>query len=1025
MIDMTALLKQTEAAMKQAFEGVNIQEGLMKQLELLQLNLRQAHTQKQKEIIENQIILVRRALSGKVVGKSAKDLSLRERSLLEEDYVKLKRDYDLLRTHLDFVNTSLSKLKGYYQFVLKDENKINPLVGFYWIRIAGSGSGEENNRDKLIDLSRITFRTKQTLEVLQLTLSKMSALEIDPSLFLSAIKTLLKLINGLIVLQQPILVVIHKVKDGKKISDDEVKLLEDSKRRETLINTTQEAFLAVQSFVEFETKYYVTGLNDALDIKKKEMEKVVVDLKDESSKSKPALLAKLQELVYGKRINVLMLGIPFELRSGVVSVTKSILQSIDRKKFNVYVITHWFNNYNYFDRFLSDSVKVSSSPYNLHDVDGKKLTVSYSFDRLLVQLKEEFHFIPDVIHLHTHTYEIDGSLTPIMNILGNPPIVYTLHQLVFFKPLTKGMQGQLLRGELALPALDKIKTDYYKDDRTGQLSCIHKVDMIITISETHRKAFQIMFPELTDKVVAIPNGTDIRKHIPHDVDAKAAAVRKVIAPSGEKIILHVGRIEAQKRPDLLFKSFNLIASRYPNVKLLMIGPKKDGFMDLAKSYGLDLLFSDKIEIIEWLSPEELTVYYKAGDILIYPLLEQELYSITVLEALMLGTPIITGESTFSFFGNTDNPENILNAFDYFINHETEVKARIHVIKDEVEERYSLKRFIKDHQEVYVSATKHRKPNIEVLTLPEHQFTTPTLREIIPSAPATAHSWNKDILFSFDGSLLDAVKIIQQMKKLGIENYRFYLMGSKFFMKKTLKKMGCTFSRSGETKDVPIKSTIVDARWMDWFEANRGKIPVSEFITSLMKKEAFSAGKWILDHYKKRYGTNYKTKLQEHFGYHAAIIHPPSQHPQHISNYYSDEAVLRELSFFEYLIRLVFKDDDYMVQYGRTTGGGGFIYGDDTFTRAKSKRLQYLAIKINPLFAWRMWRTDFSPRANAKSVASLAIQRRNRPFFDAWWDTDPCEILMHTYEFTHKFELDKLDELVQKLDEYWAIESGKS
>jgi glycosyltransferase involved in cell wall biosynthesis len=1026
MVDMQDLLKQIENVLGQAFNNINIEKSLQSQLDLLQSSLLQTSDKKERKIIENQIILVRRSLSGKLVYLDKKKLKDKEKSQLEKEYINLKREYDEIREELDFIDTYLTRLKDFYIYAL--ENKINKTQGFFWI---SEEKDKESNKDILIKLARVTFRSKQVFQLfikffgekLKLGHNEFRELINQCTIFLDELTNLESF-------QKIPLSLVHQIKAGHNLSNQELIILENINTRNKICDFTENLFKRIKIFSEQDILPYKERLSNLIKEKKNEIEIVIKTLKEGSEKRDSKLVNKLNELVYGKRTNILLLGIQFELKCGVVSVMKDILKNIDRKRFNVFVITHWFNDYSYHDRFLNERIDVHAAPYNLLDIDGKKISMNYNFGKILIQLKEEFHFIPDVIHLHTHTYEMDKTLDPILNTLGNPPMAYTLHQLIPFKPLSKHIQDQLLGGALDLLQIEKIKDQYYNPryegnkNKEGQLKSIYKSDQIITISETHRRAFQIMFPEYSDKVISIPNGTDIRRYINKNIEPMAEQLRKRIAPNGEKIILHVGRLEKQKRPDLLFQGFNMIASKYPNVKILMIGPKKKGFIEEAVKYGLDQRFINNIMIVEWVSHEELPSYYMAGDILIYPLLERELYSIVVLESLLMGTPVITCESRYSFFGNTDTPQNIATAFEYFIQNEERVKSKIKEFQSEVEDNYSIKKFIKEHEDVYASLAKHRKPKVKALTPLEYQFEVPQV--VIPvNLLSKVHPWNKDIVLSFDGSLIEAKKIIEKLDELGIENYRFYIMGSKLFKKKSLEKMGCEFSREKETADVPIKlKNPVEGAWWNWFEKNRGNQNINNFITSLMKGQSFSSAKWIIENFKNKYGNQYIEKLSEHFAFHTVILHPPSQHTQHISNFYSDKAILNELNMFQYLMRLVLGVNKYKVKYGRTPGGGGFIYGDDPITHAKSKRLQLLAQQINPSFLWRVWRTEFDSKTQEDDdprhihrVALKALKTKDKPVYNAWWDINPCEILMHTYKFIKSPHLKLLEELVKLLDQY--------
>jgi len=76
------------------------------------------------------------------------------------------------------------------------------------------------------------------------------------------------------------------------------------------------------------------------------------------------------------------------------------------------------------------------------------------------------------------------------------------------------------------------------------------------------------------KVIIIPNGVDIeffRPGIPVD------DVVKKLGLESRRVILFVGRVTYGKGVHILLKAFNILAKRYPDLKLVVVGPLSDHF----------------------------------------------------------------------------------------------------------------------------------------------------------------------------------------------------------------------------------------------------------------------------------------------------------------------------------------------------------------------------------------------------------------------------------------------------------------
>jgi len=132
----------------------------------------------------------------------------------------------------------------------------------------------------------------------------------------------------------------------------------------------------------------------------------------------------------------------------------------------------------------------------------------------------------------------------------------------------------------------------------------------------------------------IYNFVDVKRFSKKPIDA----FRKVIAPQGEKILVHASNFRKIKRVDDVVKIFADVRKKLP-AKLLMIGdgPERPAIEELVKHAGLheDVRFVGKQEQIE----EILLV----SDLFLLPS-EYESFGLAALEAMAARVPVISSNA---------------------------------------------------------------------------------------------------------------------------------------------------------------------------------------------------------------------------------------------------------------------------------------------------------------------------------------------------------------------------------------------
>lgn len=159
---------------------------------------------------------------------------------------------------------------------------------------------------------------------------------------------------------------------------------------------------------------------------------------------------------------------------------------------------------------------------------------------------------------------------------------------------------------------------------------INESDAITAVSENLRAETYKSFT-ITKEIEVIYNFVDVTRFSKKPIDA----FRQVIAPNGEKIVVHASNFRKVKRVQDVVKIFAQIRSKMP-AKLLMVGdgPERPSMEKLAKDMGVfdDVRFLGKQEQME----EILVV----SDLFLLPS-EYESFGLAALEAMAAGMPVIS------------------------------------------------------------------------------------------------------------------------------------------------------------------------------------------------------------------------------------------------------------------------------------------------------------------------------------------------------------------------------------------------
>ncbi len=159
---------------------------------------------------------------------------------------------------------------------------------------------------------------------------------------------------------------------------------------------------------------------------------------------------------------------------------------------------------------------------------------------------------------------------------------------------------------------------------------INESDAITAVSENLKEETLRSF-KIEKEIHVIPNFVDIKRFHQTDKDH----FKQMLAPAGERILVHVSNFRAVKRVEDVIKIFYNVKKEIPS-KLLMIGdgPERQKVEDLARELDIysDIRFLGK--------QEQISEILSISDLFLLPS-ATESFGLSALEAMACGVPVIS------------------------------------------------------------------------------------------------------------------------------------------------------------------------------------------------------------------------------------------------------------------------------------------------------------------------------------------------------------------------------------------------
>jgi glycosyltransferase involved in cell wall biosynthesis len=217
---------------------------------------------------------------------------------------------------------------------------------------------------------------------------------------------------------------------------------------------------------------------------------------------------------------------------------------------------------------------------------------------------------PDVLHLHS--YWLWSVAARLRTQLGKP-LVYTVHSLD---------RAEYEIGQGAPEVLGQW---------TGQEAVIYGADRIIVLAQSERVLLEQYCPDVGTRVRVVGNGVDYVDALP----------RGRANDPKSPVVLFSGRFVERKGIRELIDAITIVLAEMPTVRFVLAGGHRHCTGEQMEAWLLpNSLIPHRTQILftGWLTPEEMTEYYRMADILVVPSW-YEPFGMVVLEGMVHGLAV--------------------------------------------------------------------------------------------------------------------------------------------------------------------------------------------------------------------------------------------------------------------------------------------------------------------------------------------------------------------------------------------------
>lgn len=231
-------------------------------------------------------------------------------------------------------------------------------------------------------------------------------------------------------------------------------------------------------------------------------------------------------------------------------------------------------------------------------------------------------------NLLTKSLAFAGSLVSYKRILGGYDIVH-LHISAKGSFKRKSMMAAMAKKAGKAVILHEHSGEFARDFEVGDDAyresvrhVFNGVDRVIVLSEEWRDYFSKNVMDDAGKLSVLHNGVPIPE--------------KPCSPCSHQDVLFLGRLDANKSPDVLLRASRQLLASNPDARLVFGG---DGDLDRYKALSRELGIVDRCDFLGWVDGEDKERLFERAGIYCLPS-KNEAMPMSVMEAMAHGVPVI-------------------------------------------------------------------------------------------------------------------------------------------------------------------------------------------------------------------------------------------------------------------------------------------------------------------------------------------------------------------------------------------------
>ncbi|WP_271253992.1 glycosyltransferase family 4 protein [Pseudanabaena sp. Chao 1811] len=208
---------------------------------------------------------------------------------------------------------------------------------------------------------------------------------------------------------------------------------------------------------------------------------------------------------------------------------------------------------------------------------------------------------------------------PILDRLGDIPLVIHFHGPWALESKAEGAGKLSVWGKWAIEKL------VYK-----------RANGFIVLSKAFRQILHKTYDVPLDKIFIVGGGINTSEF---NLDLSIAQARgKLGWQQNRRIILCVRRLVHRMGLENLIAAIAKVRQKYPDVLLLIAG--KGAIADALRSQIQELQLEDHVQLLGFVSDQDLAIAYRAAELSIVPTVALEGFGLIVIESLAAGTPVL-------------------------------------------------------------------------------------------------------------------------------------------------------------------------------------------------------------------------------------------------------------------------------------------------------------------------------------------------------------------------------------------------